>query len=105
MSVERIAELSPGQTISASGYDLHFDGVTERQGPNYHELAARFTVSSYASLSPSPPHSGGFLERPLARSKTPSQDFVTLARGLGFTGLCRASKVRLPKNTSHLTIS
>ena len=45
MSAERIAELTPGQTISIRRYDLHFEGMTQRQGPNYQELAARFTVS------------------------------------------------------------
>jgi cytochrome c-type biogenesis protein CcmF len=45
LGVERIAELKPGETISARGYDLYFDGVTERQGPNYREIAARFRVS------------------------------------------------------------
>jgi cytochrome c-type biogenesis protein CcmF len=44
MSAERIAELKPGQTISIRRYDLTFDRVTERQGPNYRELAAHFTV-------------------------------------------------------------
>jgi cytochrome c-type biogenesis protein CcmF len=42
---ERIAELKPGQTISIRRYDLTFDGTTMRQGPNYRELAAHFTVS------------------------------------------------------------
>src|SRR5262249_16017355 len=32
-SLERIAELKPGQSISIRRYDLHFDGVTTRQGP------------------------------------------------------------------------
>ncbi len=41
---ERIAELKPGQSISIRRYDLHFDGMSTRQGPNYRELAARFTV-------------------------------------------------------------
>jgi cytochrome c-type biogenesis protein CcmF len=43
-SVERIAELEPGQSISISRYELTFDGMTTRQGPNYRELAGRFTV-------------------------------------------------------------
>jgi cytochrome c-type biogenesis protein CcmF len=43
-SVERIAELRPGQTISVRRYDLQFDDITTRQGPNYRELAAHFTV-------------------------------------------------------------
>jgi cytochrome c-type biogenesis protein CcmF len=41
---ERIAELKPGQSISIRRYDLQFDGMTTRQGPNYRELAAHFTV-------------------------------------------------------------
>jgi cytochrome c-type biogenesis protein CcmF len=41
---ERIVELKPGQSISIRRYDLHFDGMSTRQGPNYRELAARFTV-------------------------------------------------------------
>jgi cytochrome c-type biogenesis protein CcmF len=41
---ERIAEMSPGQTISIAGYDLHYDRMEKRQGPNYSELVAEFTV-------------------------------------------------------------
>jgi cytochrome c-type biogenesis protein CcmF len=44
LGTERIAELKPGETISIRRYDLHFDGMTNRQGPNYSELAARFTL-------------------------------------------------------------
>ena len=36
--------LKPKSTISLRGYDLTFDGMVTRQGPNYRELAARFTV-------------------------------------------------------------
>jgi cytochrome c-type biogenesis protein CcmF len=49
-SVERIAELKPGQTISIRRYDLHFDGMTERKGPNYRELAAHFTVRRHGEF-------------------------------------------------------
>jgi cytochrome c-type biogenesis protein CcmF len=49
-SFERIAELKPGQSISISGYELTFDGTTTRQGPNYRELAGRFTVRRRGSL-------------------------------------------------------
>jgi len=44
LGTERIAELKPGQSIAIRRYDLHFDSVTNRQGPNYRELAAHFTV-------------------------------------------------------------
>jgi cytochrome c-type biogenesis protein CcmF len=42
--MERIAQLTPGQSIAVHRFDLHFDGMTSREGPNYQELAARFTV-------------------------------------------------------------
>jgi cytochrome c-type biogenesis protein CcmF len=41
---ERVVALKPGETVSISGYELHFDGLVPRSGPNYSELAARFTV-------------------------------------------------------------
>jgi cytochrome c-type biogenesis protein CcmF len=42
---ERIVSLKPGATISLRGYDFSFDGMVPRQGPNYRELTAKFTVS------------------------------------------------------------
>jgi cytochrome c-type biogenesis protein CcmF len=48
--IERIAELKPGQSITLRRYDLQFDGTTTRQGPNYHELAARFTVRHHGEI-------------------------------------------------------
>ena len=42
--VERIAALKPNGEISLAHYQLHFEGLTQRQGPNYREVAARFTV-------------------------------------------------------------
>jgi len=41
---ERIAEIKPGQSISIRRYDLHFDNIVDRRGPNYSETAAHFTV-------------------------------------------------------------
>src|SRR6516165_5491089 len=49
-SLERLAELKPGQSISIRRYDLSFDGVTSHQGPNYRELAAHFTVRRHGDL-------------------------------------------------------
>jgi cytochrome c-type biogenesis protein CcmF len=42
--IERIAELKPGQSISIRRYDLTFDSMAMRAGPNYQELSAHFTV-------------------------------------------------------------
>jgi cytochrome c-type biogenesis protein CcmF len=47
---ERIVELKPGQSVSLRRYDFHFDGMSSRQGPNYSELAARFTVRRNGEL-------------------------------------------------------
>ena len=41
---ERIATMKPQETISVRGYDLAFDGLISRQGPNYRELIAKYTV-------------------------------------------------------------
>jgi len=41
---ERIVGLKPSQTVSLSGFDLTFDGLAQRSGPNYRELVGKFTV-------------------------------------------------------------
>jgi len=41
---ERIVALKSSETVFISGYELSFDGVVQRSGANYRELAARFTV-------------------------------------------------------------
>jgi len=41
---ERIVSLKPTQHVSLAGYDLTFDGLAERTGPNFREMVAHFTV-------------------------------------------------------------
>jgi cytochrome c-type biogenesis protein CcmF len=41
---ERITAMKPGQTIGIRHYNLTFEGVVPRQGPNYHEIVGKFTV-------------------------------------------------------------
>ncbi len=43
-SSELIVAVKSSQSISLSGYDLSFDGLVQRSGPNYRELVAKFTV-------------------------------------------------------------
>jgi cytochrome c-type biogenesis protein CcmF len=43
---ERIVALKQGQTVSLSGYELSFDGLVQRPGPNYTSQVAKFTVRS-----------------------------------------------------------
>jgi cytochrome c-type biogenesis protein CcmF len=41
---ERIVALKPSEHVSLAGYDLTFDGLVQRNGPNFRELVARFTA-------------------------------------------------------------
>jgi len=41
---ERIVSMKPHDTVALRSYELTFDGLASRQGPNYRELDARFTV-------------------------------------------------------------
>jgi cytochrome c-type biogenesis protein CcmF len=43
---ERILSMKPGQTVEVRGYDVTFDNLVARPGPNYRELVAKFTVKS-----------------------------------------------------------
>jgi cytochrome c-type biogenesis protein CcmF len=36
--------MTPGDVTSIAGYSLKLDGLTQRQGPNYREMAALFSV-------------------------------------------------------------
>ena len=63
--IERIAELKPGQTISIRRYDLQFDGMTTRQGPNYRELCRPFHRAAARRRHRS--HGAGKAQLPLAR--------------------------------------
>jgi cytochrome c-type biogenesis protein CcmF len=41
---ERIAEIKPGDNLDIAHYRLTFDGLFNRDGPNYHDAVGRFTV-------------------------------------------------------------
>jgi cytochrome c-type biogenesis protein CcmF len=45
-AAERIAAVRPNETISLRGYDLTFEGLTQRRGPNYAEQVGSFIVRS-----------------------------------------------------------
>src|SRR6266700_2549558 len=42
---EYIGSMKPDAVAKIAGYELKLDGVTQRQGPNFREMLARFTVS------------------------------------------------------------
>jgi cytochrome c-type biogenesis protein CcmF len=42
---EYIGTMKPEDVAKLAGYELRLDGMTQRQGPNFREMIARFTVS------------------------------------------------------------
>ena len=44
-TANRSSAMKPGERRTVAGYELTFDGMAQRQGPNYRELIAQFTVS------------------------------------------------------------
>jgi len=42
---EYIATMKPGQAAQVGGYEFKLEGLTQRQGPNYRETLARFSVA------------------------------------------------------------
>jgi cytochrome c-type biogenesis protein CcmF len=76
---ERIVSLKPTQIVSLSGYDLSFDGVIERPGPNYTAQVAKFTVREggvpIGVLEPS--------KRNFAARQMSTNEAALMARGAG----------------------
>jgi cytochrome c-type biogenesis protein CcmF len=76
---ERIVSLKTGQTVSLSGYELSFDGLEERGGPNYNAVVAKFTVREggvpLGVMEPS--------KRNFAARATSTNEAALMARGAG----------------------
>jgi len=74
---ERILSMKPGQTVAVRGYDLTFDNLVSRPGPNYSELVAKFTVKSSGDtigvMEPS--------KRTFAARKSSTTEAALLTRG------------------------
>ena len=47
---EHVLEMTPGQTMESGGYVVRFDREAERQGPNYTEEVAHFSVLADGKL-------------------------------------------------------
>src|SRR5450755_3885471 len=76
---ESIVALKPAQTVSLSGYDLSFDGLVQRPGPNYTSLVAKFTVREGGAVV-------GVMEpskRSFAARETSTNEASLMARGAG----------------------
>lgn len=74
---ERIVGLKPSQTVSLSGFDLSFDGLVQRSGPNYRELVGKFTARQggvpIATMEPA--------KRSFASRATTTTEAALLTRG------------------------
>ncbi len=44
-NTEKIVAMTPGSTQTVAGYEVRFDGVEERKGPNFSEKLANFNVT------------------------------------------------------------
>jgi len=47
---EFIRSMKPSEVANIAGYQLRLEGLTQRQGPNFREMAAQFSVSSGGRL-------------------------------------------------------
>src|SRR5581483_3562223 len=76
---ELIVAVKPSQTVSLSGYDLTFDGLAQRGGPNYRAQVATFTVrkdgSAIGTMEPA--------KRSFATRAMTTNEAALIVRGLG----------------------
>jgi cytochrome c-type biogenesis protein CcmF len=56
-NTEYIGTMRPDDVAKVAGYELRLDGLTQRQGPNFREMVARFLVSldgkQFSTMTPS----------------------------------------------------
>ncbi len=75
---EYIGTMKPGEVAMVAGYQLKLDGLSERQGPNYREMLAQFTVGlngeRLAAMAPS--------KRSFTTRGTSTTEAALLSRGL-----------------------
>jgi len=75
---ERIVALKPSQAVSISHYELTFDGLLQRSGPNYQEAVAKFTVreggAAIGVMEPS--------KRTFASRQTTTTEAALMTRGV-----------------------
>jgi cytochrome c-type biogenesis protein CcmF len=76
---ERIVGVKPTQSVLLSGYELSFDGLVQRPGPNYNALVAKFTVRSggvpIGTMEPS--------KRSFSARGMTTNEAALMSRGLG----------------------
>jgi cytochrome c-type biogenesis protein CcmF len=97
-NAERIVAMTPGQTVALRDYDVTFDGLASRPGPNYREIVARFTVRrDGAVVGTLDPSKRSFAARGMATSEAAllTRGFSQIYISLGDPGADNTIAVRL----------
>jgi cytochrome c-type biogenesis protein CcmF len=97
-NVEQIVAMKPGQTVALRDYNVSFDGLASRQGPNYRELLAKFTVRQDGDvIGTLEPSKRSFVARGMATSEAAllTRGFSQIYISLGDPGTDNTISVRL----------
>jgi cytochrome c-type biogenesis protein CcmF len=95
---EYIGSMKPDDVAKIAGYELKFDGLTQRQGPNFREMVARFTVTRNGEqLSTMTPSKRNFTTRGATTTEAAllTRGVSQLYISLGDTGADGAIAVRI----------
>jgi cytochrome c-type biogenesis protein CcmF len=94
---EQIASVKPSQTLSLRSYDLTFEGLHERRGPNYTELIGRFTVRKDGETAVLEPAKRAFEHREMSTTEAAllTRGFSQLYISLGDSNPDGSTAVRL----------
>jgi cytochrome c-type biogenesis protein CcmF len=95
---EQILAMKPGQSVALRDYNVSFDGLASRQGPNYRELVARFTVRQDGEIVGTlDPSKRSFTARGMATSEAAllTRGFSQIYVSLGDPGADNTISVRL----------
>ncbi|MGH6766194.1 MAG: cytochrome c-type biogenesis CcmF C-terminal domain-containing protein, partial [Bradyrhizobium sp.] len=77
-NTEYLGTMKPNDVANVAGYALKLDGLAQRQGPNYREMVAKFTVSEGSTqLSVMTPSKRSFTTR-----NTTTTEAALLTRGV-----------------------
>jgi cytochrome c-type biogenesis protein CcmF len=97
-NAEQIVAMKPGQSVALRDYNVSFDGLVSRQGPNYRELVAKFTVRQDGEvIGTLEPSKRSFTARGMATSEAAllTRGFSQIYVSLGDPGTDSTISVRL----------
>ncbi|HWV96164.1 MAG TPA: heme lyase CcmF/NrfE family subunit [Xanthobacteraceae bacterium] len=97
-NTELISTLKPGDVAKIAGYELKLDDLGQRQGPNFGEMVARFTVSESGKvIGTMTPSKRSFAARAMSTTEAAllSRGFSQLYISLGDTAASGAIAVRI----------